>query len=90
MCAALEEIGYELTRPEGTFYVFPKTPIPDDIAFVRLLQKEGVLGVPGAGFGRTGYFRLSLTVPMDTIERSIPAFARAFEQCAGRSERVSA
>jgi aspartate aminotransferase len=87
MCGALERIGYELLRPEGTFYVFPKTPIPDDIAFVRLLQKEGVLGVPGAGFGRSGYFRLSLTVPMDTIERSIPAFARAFEQCAGRSER---
>ena len=48
-----------------------------DIAFVRLLVSEGVLGVPGAGFGRSGYFRLSLTAPMETIERSLPCFERA-------------
>jgi aspartate aminotransferase len=52
LCAALQRIGYELRPPEGTFYLFPKTPIEDDIAFVRLLQGEGVLGVPGSGFGR--------------------------------------
>jgi len=77
MCDTLARMGYEVSRPEGTFYIFPKTPIPDDIAFVRLLAQEGVLGVPGAGFGRSGYFRLSLTVPMDTIERSVAGFERA-------------
>ena len=49
----------------------------NDVAFVRILQEEGVLAVPGSGFGRAGYFRLSLTVPRDTIERSMPGFARA-------------
>jgi aspartate aminotransferase len=77
MCDALARMGYEAPKPEGTFYVFPKSPIPDDIAFVRLLANEGVLGVPGAGFGRSGYFRLSLTVPLATIERSLAGFERA-------------
>ena len=77
MCEGLSRIGYDVPKPEGTFYVFPKTPIPDDVAFVRLLAGEGVLAVPGAGFGRSGYIRLSLTVPRGTIERSLPAFERA-------------
>jgi aspartate aminotransferase len=78
LCDALEAIGYQVRRPEGAFYVFLKTPIPDDIAFTRRLAEEGVLAVPGTGFGRSGYIRLSLTVPMDTIERSIAGFRRAF------------
>ena len=78
MCDGLTRIGYQLTKPQGGFYVFPQTPIPDDVAFIRLLQREGVLAVPGSGFGRPGYLRLSLTVPRDAIERSLPAFARVF------------
>jgi len=79
MCAALERIGYKLTRPQGTFYVFPETPIPDDIAFIRALLREGILAVPGSGFGRSGYFRLALTAPSETIQRAIPGFERAFK-----------
>jgi len=80
LCNALERIGYHLTRPEGAFYVFPQTPIPDDVAFVRLLAEEGVLGVPGVGFGRAGYIRLSLTVPREMIVKSIPGFEAAFKK----------
>ena len=78
MCDGLERIGYELLRPRGAFYVFPKTPIADDIAYVALLRREGILAVPGTGFGRAGYIRLSLTVPKHTITASLPAFDRAF------------
>jgi len=78
LCDALEAIGYQVLRPEGAFYVFLKTPIPDDIAFTRRLAEEGVLAVPGTGFGRSGYIRLSLTIPLETIERSIGGFQRAF------------
>jgi aspartate aminotransferase len=78
LCSALETIGYGVRRPEGSFYVFLKTPIADDIAFVKLLAVEGVLAVPGTGFGRSGYIRLSLTIPLDRIERSIGGFERAF------------
>ncbi len=78
LCDALARIGYAVTKPEGTFYVFLKTPIADDIAFVRLLTAEGVLGVPGTGFGRSGYIRLSLTVPREMIEKSIPGFEKVY------------
>lgn len=84
LCAGLEAAGYDVTRPEGTFYLFLKTPIPDDIAFVGMLAEEGVLAVPGTGFGRAGYIRLSFTLPLDHIERSIPAFERALLACAGK------
>jgi aspartate aminotransferase len=74
----LAKIGYQLLRPEGAFYLFPKTPVPDDVAFVGMLAREGVLAVPGSGFGRGGYIRLSLTVPEDVIRRALPAFERAY------------
>jgi aspartate aminotransferase len=77
LCGALRSMGYDAPSPQGTFYVFPKTPIADDVAFVRRLQREGILAVPGAGFGRGGYMRLSLTVPTEAIERSLPGFERA-------------
>jgi aspartate aminotransferase len=80
LCDALVRIGYELIKPEGAFYVFPKTPVADDVAFVRMLTAEGVLGVPGVGFGRSGYIRLSLTVPKETIVKSIPGFEAAFRK----------
>jgi aspartate aminotransferase len=79
LCDALSRIGYEVRKPEGTFYVFLKTPIADDIAFVRRLANEGVLGVPGTGFGRPGYMRLSITVPREMILKSIPGFERALQ-----------
>ena len=78
LCDALEAIGYEVRRPEGAFYIFLKTPIPDDIAFTKRLADEGVLAVPGTGFGRSGYIRLSLTIPLERIQKSIGGFQRAF------------
>jgi aspartate aminotransferase len=78
LCDALGAIGYEVRRPDGSFYIFLKTPIPDDIVFAQLLAAEGVLAVPGTGFGRSGYVRLSLTIPLERIEKSIGGFTRAF------------
>ncbi|MFB3915789.1 MAG: pyridoxal phosphate-dependent aminotransferase [Terriglobales bacterium] len=78
LCDALQAIGYEVNRPEGAFYIFLKTPIPDDVAFVEKLAMEGVLAVPGSGFGRSGYIRLSLTIPLQSIRNSIGGFERAF------------
>ena len=78
----LTRMGYEVTKPQGAFYMFPKAPIPDDLAFVRSLMDDGILAVPGAGFGRGGYMRLSLTVPAGTIERALPGFERALARSA--------
>jgi aspartate aminotransferase len=78
LCDALQGIGYEVSRPEGSFYIFLKTPIADDIVFTKLLADEGVLAVPGTGFRRSGYIRLSLTIPMERVQKSIAGFERAF------------
>jgi aspartate aminotransferase len=80
LCDALVSMGYDAPRPQGSFYVFPKTPIPDDVAFTQVLLDEGILAVPGVGFGRRGYMRLSLTIPRTDIERSLPGFQRAIRR----------
>ncbi len=77
LCDGLARAGYNVRKPEGGYYVFLETPIPNDVTFVGKLLEQGILAVPGTGFGRAGYLRLSITVSLDTIERSLPAFERA-------------
>jgi len=76
----LTKIGYECVKPDGAFFVFPKSPIPDDVDFVAQLQKELVLVVPGVGFGTPGYFRASYCVEDWVIEGSIDGFRDVFAQ----------
>lgn len=73
----LTDLGYEAVKPLGAFYIFPKSPIEDDIEFIKHLQRYHILAVPGAGFGRRGYFRLAYCVEMDVIERSASYFKEA-------------
>ena len=80
MYEGLTRIGYQCVKPQGAFYVFPRTPIPDDVAFVRLLAEEGVLTVPGSGFGMPGHIRISLTVERETVIRGLPGFEHAFQK----------
>jgi aspartate aminotransferase len=83
MYEGLVRIGYECVKPQGAFYVFPRSPIEDDVAFVRMLAEEGVLTVPGSGFGMPGHIRISLTVERDTVVRALPGFERAFRKARG-------
>ena len=87
MYEGLTRIGYQCVKPQGAFYVFPRTPIADDVAFVRLLAEEGVLTVPGSGFGMPGHIRISLTVERDTVVRALPGFERAFRKARAGRER---
>ncbi len=80
LCEGLREAGYEFSVPAGAFYVFPKSPIPDDVEFVKLLQDELILAVPGSGFGGPGYFRLAYCVNDQTIKRSFDGFKRALDK----------
>jgi aspartate aminotransferase len=80
LCQGLSEIGYEFHVPEGAFYLFPKSPIPDDVKFTQILKEELILTVPGIGFAGPGYFRLSYAVPDSTITGSMEGFKRAFEK----------
>jgi len=70
----LTSAGFEMVKPDGGFYLFPKSPLPDDIEFVGLAQKLRILLVPGAGFGAPGFFRIAYCVDQAVIERSLPAW----------------
>jgi aspartate aminotransferase len=80
LLGALRDAGLECTQPGGAFYLFPRCPWDDDVAFIRQLQKHRLLAVPGSGFGRGGYFRLSYCVGREMIERALPALRRALEE----------
>jgi len=80
LCQGLEEAGYRFTKPQGAFYLFPESPVPDEIPFVQELLEEGVLVVPGTGFGRSGYFRIAYCVGKKVIENALPAFARVLRR----------
>ncbi len=75
--ANLTQMGYDVVKPQGAFYMFPASPIPDDAAFVAELQARNVLTVPGSGFGLPGHFRISYCVDDRTIEGSLPGFEAA-------------
>ncbi len=79
-CEGLEAAGYRFAKPKGTFYLFPETPIPDDVEFVRSLQEENILTVPGLGFGGPGHFRIAYCTEDETIQRALPGFARVMER----------
>ncbi len=81
MAKVLTDAGIEFTMPRGAFYFFPKAPGGDDAKFVDALLAEKILAVPGAGFGRAGYIRLSCAVDEKIIARSAEGFKRAAEAC---------
>ena len=79
MGEALLSLGYSLTLPEGTFYLWVRSPEDDDRTFAMGLAERGVLVLPGSASEGPGYFRISLTATRDMIERSLPVFAEALE-----------
>ena len=70
-------LGYDVVKPKGAFYMFPRSPIEDDVEFVAELQRYNVLVVPGRGFGAPGFFRISFCVDDSTLQRSIDGFRKA-------------
>ena len=72
---ALLEAGYELKRPAGAFYLFPRCPVEDDVADCARLREHKILCVPGAGFGRPGHLRFAYCVDRDTVARAAPLLA---------------
>jgi aspartate aminotransferase len=71
---SLTELGFEMIKPRGAFYLFPKSPLPDDVEFIRKAQKYNLLLVPGSGFGKPGYFRMAYCIDKQIILNSLPAF----------------
>ncbi len=76
----LSGMGYRVVKPQGAFYMFPKSPIEDDVAFVDALQQRRVLTVPGVGFGSPGHFRLSYCVEDRVLEGALEGFAECAKE----------
>jgi aspartate aminotransferase len=80
ICDGLAAAGYEFEKPAGAFYLFPRTPIADDVAFVRALQEELILVVPGSGFAGPGHFRVAFCVEDRVIKDALPGFKRVMDK----------
>lgn len=76
----LTQMGYECVKPEGAFYLFPKSPIKSDLEFAQLALEENLILVPGTGFGMPGYFRVSYCFETSFIERSLPIFEKVLRR----------
>ena len=70
----LVKIGFSCVKPDGAFYLFPKSLIPDDVEFAQRAKKFNLLIVPGSSFKCPGYFRLSYCISYDKIEKSLDSF----------------
>ncbi len=70
------EMGIDCVTPGGTFYAFPKTLEPDDVAFAEKAKSLDLLVVPGSGFGCPGFVRVAYCVPTEQIRRSLPVFRK--------------
>ena len=75
----LRDLGFTVVKPNGTFYIFPRTLEADDIAFCERAKSFDLLIVPGTGFGCPGHTRISYCVPTERIERSMEAFKKLAE-----------
>ena len=76
----LSEAGYRVRKPEGAFYMFPESPVADELELVEALQRHGVLVVPGRGFGMPGHFRISYCVQQRELEGAAPGFHAAIRE----------
>ena len=82
---ALTKLGFEIVRPGGTFYMFPKAPEADAAAFSRKALKYGLVLVPSDSFGVPGYFRMAYCTDTQKVVRSLDAFNRLVREEYGGS-----
>ncbi|MBP3883726.1 MAG: pyridoxal phosphate-dependent aminotransferase [Olsenella sp.] len=81
---ALADMGYDVVRPDGAFYLWMRALESDDQAFAaRAAAEQGLYFVNSTDFGGSGYVRLSYAVDDAQIESSLPAFARLWESYGG-------
>jgi aspartate aminotransferase len=73
----------EISKPMGTFYLFPKYKInmnSEDLAKL-LLEREKVLVVPGSSFGKNGeyHFRISFATSMSSLREGAKRIQEFFK-----------
>ncbi|MCR4584255.1 MAG: pyridoxal phosphate-dependent aminotransferase [Lachnospiraceae bacterium] len=76
----LKSLGFEVVRPSGTFYIFPKALEEDANAFCEKAKKYDLIMVPSDSFGVKGYFRMAYCIDTEKVERSIPVLRKFVEE----------
>ncbi len=71
---SLSKMGYTCIKPDGAFYMWVKSPMPNEEEFVNTAKKHHILMVKGSAFACPGFVRLAYCTSYETIERSLPAF----------------
>lgn len=77
----LTELGFEVVKPEGAFYLLVKSPFEDENRFVDLGKKQHIIMVSTTTFGCPGYVRIAYCVDYEMIKRSIAAFEKLADEC---------
>lgn len=76
----LRDMGFECIKPQGAFYLFVKSPEPDEKQFCAVCKRYHILVVPGSAFSCAGYVRIAYCVSYEQIQRSLPAFKKVAEE----------
>jgi len=80
----LVDLGFEVVKPGGTFYIFPKALEDDAIAFSEKAKKYDLILVPSDSFGVKGYFRMAYCIDTEKVERSLVALREFVKKEYGR------
>ncbi len=80
----LTELGFEVVKPEGTFYIFPKALEEDAVTFCRKALEYDLVLVPADSFGCPGYFRMAYCIDTEKVERSLPVLRRFAREVYGK------
>ncbi len=75
-----KELGFEVTKPDGTFYIMPKALEEDAVAFCRKALQYDLVFVPCDSFCAPGYFRVAYCIATEKVERSLPVIRRFVEE----------
>ena len=78
---ALVDMGYEMAKPDGAFYLFIKAPNGSSSEFSEMAKKKDLLVVPGDDFGCPEYFRICYCVEKEMIQRSLSTFRELIGAC---------
>ena len=76
----LINLGFEVVRPGGTFYIFPKALEEDSVAFCQKAMKYDLVLVPGDSFGCPGYFRMVYCLETEKVKRAMPALRKFVQE----------
>ena len=82
--AELKRLGFEMVKPDGTFYIFPRSLEPDAVAFCQKATQYDLVLVPGDSFGCPGHFRMAYCIDTEKVQRSFAALERFVREEYGR------